>query len=70
MNVLEDRHRIAAELHDHVLPSLRGRHVHAGDGGLVGAPYAERLEQLIDDTDDTIGRIRAVIHDLHDLRPA
>jgi len=34
----------------------------------VAEPHRERLGQLISDTDDTIGRIRRVIHDLNDLR--
>ncbi|MBA3742093.1 GAF domain-containing protein [Sporichthya sp.] len=70
MILLEDRHRIAAELHDHVLQRLfaSGMSMQAMATS-VGAPYAERLEQLIGDTDETIGRIRAVIHDLNDLGP-
>lgn len=70
MILLEDRHRIAAELHDHVLQRLfaSGMSMQAMAAS-VGAPYAERLQQLIGDTDDTIGRIRAVIHDLNDRGP-
>ncbi len=70
MILLEDRHRIAAELHDHVLQRLfaAGMSMQAM-AAAVGAPYADRLEQLIADTDDTIGRIRAVIRDLNDLGP-
>ncbi len=69
MILLEDRHRIAGELHDHVLQRLfaSGMSMQAMSGS-VGEPYAERLEQLITDTDETIGRIRSVIHDLNDLR--
>jgi signal transduction histidine kinase len=69
MILLEDRHRIASELHDHVLQRLFavGMSMQAMSGS-VGAPHAERLEQLIADTDETIGRIRTVIHDLNDLR--
>lgn len=71
MALLEDRHRIAAELHDHVLQRLfaTGMSMQAMSAA-VGAPHAQRLEQLIAETDDTIVRIRAVIHDLHsDLGP-
>jgi signal transduction histidine kinase len=66
---LEDRHRIAAELHDHVLQRLfaAGMSMQAMSAS-VGAPHADRLEQIITDTDETIARIRAVIHDLNDLR--
>jgi signal transduction histidine kinase len=71
MAQLEDRHRIAAELHDHVLQMLfaSGMSMQAMSAA-VGSPHAQRLEQLIADTDETIGRIRAVIRDLHhDLGP-
>jgi signal transduction histidine kinase len=66
MALLEDRHRIAAELHDHVLQRLfaTGMSMQAMSAA-VPAPHAQRLEELIADTDETIGRIRAVIHDLH-----
>jgi signal transduction histidine kinase len=67
MALLEDRHRIAAELHDHVLQRLfaTGMSMQAMSAA-VASPHAQRLEELIADTDETIGRIRAVIHDLHD----
>lgn len=67
MALLEDRHRIAAELHDTVLQRLfaTGMAMQAMSAS-VASPHAQRLEQLIADTDDTIGQIRAVIHDLHD----
>ena len=69
MTLLEDRQRIAAELHDHVLQRLfaSGMSMQAM-AAAVGPPYSERLEQLIDETDDTIARIRAVIHDLNEFR--
>lgn len=69
--LLEDRHRIAAELHDDVLQRLfaAGMSMQAMAAS-VAEPYRERLGQLISDTDDTIGRIRRVIHDLNDLRSA
>lgn len=68
MSLLEDRHRIATELHDHVLQRLFavGMTMQAMSAS-VGEPHAERLQQLIADTDETIGRIRSVIHDLNDL---
>ncbi|HVE27703.1 MAG TPA: GAF domain-containing protein [Sporichthya sp.] len=67
--LLEDRHRIAAELHDDVLQRLfaAGMSMQAMAAS-VAEPHRERLGQLISDTDDTIGRIRRVIHDLNDLR--
>ncbi len=69
MILLEDRHRIAADLHDHVLQRLfaAGMTMQAMTAS-VGAPHADRLEELITDTDETIAQIRAVIHDLNDLR--
>ena len=65
---MEDRHRIANELHDHVLQRLfaAGMTMQAISAS-VGEPYAQRLLELITDTDETIGRIRGVIHDLNDL---
>ena len=69
MILLEDRHRIANELHDHVLQRLFavGMTMQAMSAS-VAEPHAERLERLIADTDETIARIRAVIHDLNDFR--
>lgn len=67
MALLEDRHRIGVELHGHVLQRLfaTGMSMQA-IATAVGGPHADRLADLIADTDETIARIRAVIHDLRD----
>ncbi|GAA0635507.1 hypothetical protein GCM10009547_44560 [Sporichthya brevicatena] len=69
MSILEDRHRIAADLHDHVLQRLfaAGMTMQAMTAS-VDSPHLDRLEELITDTDATIAQIRAVIHELNDLR--
>jgi signal transduction histidine kinase len=68
MLALEERDRIAAELHDQVLQRLfaTGMSMQAV-AGAVSTPHAERIEQLIVATDETIVRIRSVIQGLHGL---
>ncbi|MGQ0631814.1 MAG: GAF domain-containing protein [Sporichthyaceae bacterium] len=63
--VLEDRQRIAVELHDLVLQRLfaAGLSMQAIAAAVGGEP-AQRLEQLITETDETITSIRSVIHSL------
>lgn len=77
LEVLEDRHRIARDLHDHVIQRLFaiGMSVQtllagatADDGGPGSAEIArkttERLEQVVTDLDRTIAQIRTSIFDL------
>ncbi|MDL9936286.1 GAF domain-containing protein [Gordonia sp. ABSL1-1] len=75
LEVLEDRHRIARDLHDHVIQRLfaigmsiqtmlartaAGEPVTAFDEELINP----RLEQIMDDLDATIAQIRTSIFDL------
>lgn len=66
MRALEERGHLAAELHDRVLQRLfaTGMSMQA-IAGSVGAPQAERIHEVIEATDETIGCIRSVIQDLH-----
>ena len=67
---IEERNGIAAELHDHILQRLfaTGMSMEA-IAGAIGAPHAERIQQLIEATDETIDRLRSVIKDLHQHGP-
>ncbi|GAC68953.1 GAF domain-containing sensor histidine kinase [Gordonia soli] len=66
----EDRHRIARDLHDHVIQRLFavGMSIQsvlaASEPGAIGEPAAERLQQVIGDLDRTIAQIRTSIFDL------
>lgn len=67
---LEASGRIAGELHDQVLQRLfaTGMSMQALATS-VGSPHAERIEELVQATDDTIARIRSVIRDLNQIDP-
>ena len=65
----DERDRIAADLHDHVIQklfaaglSLQSVAVALGDG-----PAAERVTATVHDLDDTIRQIRTTIFQLHEL---
>jgi two-component system sensor histidine kinase DevS len=65
--VLDDRDRIARDLHDLVIQRLfaSGMSLQAAMGRLAGVPEAgERVEHVIDDLDDTIKTIRTTIYAL------
>lgn len=68
--LLEERERIAGDLHDQVLQRLfaTGMSMQA-IAGAVDRRLAEQLEDLIGATDETIARIRSVIQDLNSSRP-
>ena len=72
LEVLSDRHRIARDLHDHVIQRLFAigmsiQTMLAAGGGAArvdDTPRAERLEQVMTDLDRTIAQIRTSIFDL------
>lgn len=70
MIALEERTRVARELHDQVVQRLfaAGMTMQAVACAVAG-PHAERIEQVIEETDETIVRIRSVIRDFHDPNP-
>ncbi|MGB3698897.1 MAG: GAF domain-containing protein [Gordonia sp. (in: high G+C Gram-positive bacteria)] len=68
LQLLEDRHRIARDLHDLVIQRLFAigmslQTMQASTGGLGG----DRMEQVITDLDATIGQIRTSIFDLQGM---
>jgi PAS domain S-box-containing protein len=67
LQILDDRDRIARELHDSVIQRLfaAGLHLQASTGRLDGA---ERVSAVVDEIDEAIREIRGVIFTLH--RPA
>jgi two-component system, NarL family, sensor histidine kinase DevS len=64
--LLEDRDRIARDLHDHVIQQLfaAGLTVQSVASGLGGDERAQRLECVVSDIDDTIRQIRTSIFQL------
>jgi signal transduction histidine kinase len=64
--VLEDRDRIARDLHDHVIQRLfaAGLSVQSVASGLGGGDTAQRLARVVEDIDDTIRQIRTSIFEL------
>ena len=66
MVLLEDRDRIARDLHDHVIQRLfaAGLTVQSVASGLSGDRRAERLAQVVGDIDATIRQIRTSIFEL------
>lgn len=68
--LLEERNRIAGELHDQVLQRLfaTGMSMQA-IAAEAGPTCSERISRLIDATDETIARIRTVIQDLNQVDP-
>jgi signal transduction histidine kinase len=65
--MLEDRERIAADLHDHVVQRLfaAGLTLQSVAGAVPAGPVANRLMRTIQDLDDTIRQIRTTIFQLH-----
>jgi PAS domain S-box-containing protein len=65
--MLEDRERIARDLHDIVIQKLfaSGMSVQAVTGRITDPESARRLSTVVDDLDQTILEIRSVIFSLH-----
>lgn len=61
--VLDERDRIAADLHDHIIQRLfgAGLALHGVAARLGGDPMRDRVVRVIDDLDDTIAQIRTSI---------
>ncbi|MGI8460001.1 MAG: GAF domain-containing protein [Propionibacteriaceae bacterium] len=68
LEVLEDRDRIARDLHDHVIQRLFsvGLSVQSTAMALHEGPARDRLVRTVDELDDTIRRIRTTIFALQD----
>lgn len=72
LSVLEDRHRIARDLHDHVIQRLfaTGLSVQAAAVRTADPDVAARLQTAVEDMDDTIRQIRTSIFGLQEQRTA
>ncbi len=68
VRLLEDRDRIARDLHDHVIQRLfaAGMALEGAVARSTDAAVNERVMQVVDDLDDTIRQLRSVIFDLQD----
>ncbi|GAA4741179.1 GAF domain-containing sensor histidine kinase [Gordonia alkaliphila] len=64
MEMLSDRHRIARDLHDHVIQRLFAIGMSLQTMQAAPEQVESRLTQVIDDLDTTIGQIRTSIFDL------
>lgn len=64
LEMLEDRHRIARDLHDHVIQRLFAIGMSLQTMQAAPEQVESRLTQVIDDLDTTIGQIRTSIFDL------
>ncbi len=67
VQLLEERERIARDLHDHVIQRLFAAGM-ALEGSVARADpdVAERITRVVDNLDDTIRQLRSVIFDLQD----
>src|SRR5262249_40659250 len=66
LRIVEDRERIARDLHDIVIQKLfaAGMTVQGVAAGGLDSERAQRLNRVVDDLDDTIREIRSVIFGL------
>ncbi|TKV61203.1 GAF domain-containing protein [Nakamurella flava] len=66
IDILEDRERIARDLHDHVIQRLFAVGLRLQGGQRAAPPQlADRIGQAVDDLDDTITQIRTTIFELN-----
>jgi signal transduction histidine kinase len=72
VRLLEDRERIARDLHDHVIQRLfaAGMALEATMARSDDRDVNERITRVVGDLDDTIRQLRSVIFDLQDRGPA
>lgn len=62
MLLLEDRTRIARDLHDHAIQQLFGAGLELQSiQGAIGGPLAQRIDSTVRTLDDTIAQIRTII---------
>ncbi|HSU35749.1 MAG TPA: GAF domain-containing protein, partial [Propionibacteriaceae bacterium] len=68
LTMLEDRDRIARDLHDHVIQRLfaTALSLQASTSTMANGDARARLSRAVDDIDDTIKQIRSTIFDLRD----
>ena len=68
--LLEDRHRIARDLHDHVIQRIFATELtlEAVTGRATEVSVREALRRAVDDLDETIRRIRTTIFELQEPR--
>ena len=67
IELLEDRARIARDLHDHVIQRLFAAGLGLQSLAAIAGEVAPRLEEIVDDLDDVIKQVRSSIFQ---LRPA
>jgi two-component system, NarL family, sensor histidine kinase DevS len=71
LSVLEDRERIARDLHDHVIQRIfaAGLSLHSLGRQLPDAAARDRLDRVVDDLDSAIHQLRNSIFQLRDTDP-
>lgn len=69
--LLDDRERIARDLHDTVIQDLfaAGMRISAALPLVADATVSQRLNDVVDQIDATIKKVRAVVFDLHTQQP-
>lgn len=72
VDLIEDRERIARELHDTVIQRLfaAGLSLQAAVRFMTRPDAIERVERAVDDLDDTVRDIRSAIFELQSVRPS
>lgn len=70
LQIIEDRHRIASDLHDHVVQGLfaAGLSLQMLESAVGEGPLADQLSRSINEIDQTIARIRSTIYGLRASR--